>query len=274
MKKILICGYGNIGRHIYKEFENCKNVKLYVYDKDDERIQPEIPENFYYITTFDIPEHFDYCFLSVPTEKSAIDDSANLNAIFECIEETKDDVDTYIIRSAIPVGTSEKIYNKFDFKNHNIVVVPEYWGTTKDCPEQDFLVLGGEPEYRSRVCNLYNLIKPGNFRYIFTDNKTAELAKYLENCWLALKVTFCNEFADIAKKFGVDYNELRECWVADKRISPSHTLVYPNQPYYNSHCLNKDIPALLASCKEVGISAPLIEKVREIRDAKAKEFRN
>ena len=38
MKKILICGYGNIGRHIYKEFENCKNVKLYVYDKDDESL--------------------------------------------------------------------------------------------------------------------------------------------------------------------------------------------------------------------------------------------
>ena len=94
----------------------------------------------------------------------------------------------------------------------------------------------------------------------------------MENCWIATKVTFCNEFADIAKKFDISYSELRECWIADKRVSPSHTLVYPEQPFYNSHCLNKDIPALIYMCEQEGIETPLIKAVKSIRDQKAKSL--
>ena len=76
--------------------------------------------------------------------------------------------------------------------------------------------------------------------------------------------TFCNEFADIAKAFGIQYERLRQCFVADERVNPSHTYVYPEQPYYDSHCLNKDIPALLVSCKSNKIKTPLMDKVHMI----------
>ena len=66
----------------------------------------------------------------------------------------------------------------------------------------------------------------------------------MENCWLATKVSFCNQFYEIANKNGIDYEELRELFILDPRVNPSHTFAYRDHPYWNSHCLNKDVPAL------------------------------
>lgn len=117
-------------------------------------------------------------------------------------------------------------------------------------------------------------MKDGSFRFIFTDAKTAELAKYMENCWLATKVTFCNEFAKIAEGFGISYEELRECFVADERVNPSHTFVYKDKPYYDSHCLNKDIPALISFCNSSGINAELIKSINSINNKQNLDIRH
>ncbi len=265
---ILICGYGNVGKHVYQELkplateliEGC----IYVYDKY---------KKVEFVTSglhqeFERPfcnEYFDYAFICVNTEMKE-DGSANTEEILDCIIQFPK-VKTYIIKSAVPVGFVEKFADK-----DRIVISPEFWGTTQHSEDNpDFLILGGEREARDRVVNLYNKLKNGYYKYYFTDHKTAELVKYMENCWIATKVTFCNEFAEIAKGFDIDYNELRELWLADKRVSPSHTLVYPNKPYFDSHCLNKDVPALINFCEKQGIDTPLMKWVLNIRDAKKEQ---
>lgn len=90
-----------------------------------------------------------------------------------------------------------------------VVISPEYYGTTQHSLESpNFVVLGGNENYCCKVTQLYSRVKNGAFSYIYVDWKTAELAKYMENCWIATKVTFCNEFADIAKAFGIQYERL------------------------------------------------------------------
>ena len=59
----------------------------------------------------------------------------------------------------------------------------------------------------------------------------------------ALK-TFCQQFFDIAERAGVCYEELRELFTLDPRVGSSHTFVYRDHPYWDSHCLNKDVPAI------------------------------
>jgi UDP-glucose 6-dehydrogenase len=66
----------------------------------------------------------------------------------------------------------------------------------------------------------------------------------MENSYLAMKVSFCNQFFDIAEHAGVNYEELRELFIMDPRVNPSHTFVYRDKPYWDSHCLNKDVPAI------------------------------
>lgn len=85
---------------------------------------------------------------------------------------------------------------------------------------------------------------------------TAEVAKYMENCFLATKVSFCVQFYEIAKQYGVNYPELRELFLCDPRMNRSHTFVYDDHPYWESHCLDKDTRAI-AKC----VDAPFLESV-------------
>jgi UDP-glucose 6-dehydrogenase len=97
--------------------------------------------------------------------------------------------------------------------------------------------------------------------------RTAELTKYMENAFLALKVTFCNEFYDIAEAQGVDYNELRELWLLDPRIGRSHTFVLPFGRGFGGRCLPKDLNAIIHAARGAGVEAGLLEAVRDVNDA-------
>ena len=59
-----------------------------------------------------------------------------------------------------------------------------------------------------------------------------------------MKVAFCTQFYEIAQQLGVDYEDLRELFILDPRVDESHTFVYDDHPYYQSHCLDKDVPAI------------------------------
>ena len=81
-------------------------------------------------------------------------------------------------------------------------------------------------------------------KFRITDAKTAMLAKYMENSWLATKVSFCSQFHELANKLDIAYEDLRELFLLDPRVNPSHTFIFDEHPYWDSHCLNKDVPAI------------------------------
>lgn len=241
---ILIVGYGNIGKHIHAELAGL----------DIDIRDPYIPEynNF-------TANSYNFAFICVPTEMLE-DGSTDISQVENAVRYTK--ASLLIIKSAVPVGTCEMLKNKY---GKNIVISPEYYGTTQHSSDSpDFLILGGSKKDCAKVAELYYRVKGGNFKIKFTDYRTAELAKYMENCFLALKVTFCSEFADIASSFGISYPELREIFISDPRMGDSHTFVYSDQPYYNSHCLNKDIPSLIKQAEVAGCNSPLISAMHDI----------
>jgi UDP-glucose 6-dehydrogenase len=90
------------------------------------------------------------------------------------------------------------------------------------------------------------------------------VAKYMENAFYATKVMFCNEFFDIARRFGVDYNELREVWLADPRISRDHTFVYPQDRGFGGKCLSKDTAAIIAASEQQGYTPALLRAVMAV----------
>ena len=251
--KILICGYGNIGKHIEKEFQH-PNIEIDIFDlyKSEYNI---IKDAIYY----------DFIFICVPTEKN-LNGSVNILEVTNSINKFQKRGTTIVIKSTIPVRTAKRVCH------HNIVFSPEFYGTTQHSFEQpDFLIAAGNKKHCDRLIELYKTVKNAEFRFILTDPATAALAKYMDNCWIASKVTFCNEFATIADGFNVDYNELRECFLADKRINPSHTFVYKDEPYFNSHCLNKDVPGLIYQCEKEEIKTPLMKKILKIRNKRSKK---
>ena len=110
-----------------------------------------------------------------------------------------------------------------------------------------------------------------NVRFYFSDSDTVELAKYMENAFLATKVTFCNEMFDLAIKMGIDYNEAREIWLADPRIGRSHTFVYPNQRGFGGSCLPKDTSALVYIGEKAGVDMLLVKSVLKKNELIKKE---
>ena len=229
MINILIVGMGNVGRHILNEFSQYRNeVNIEMFDKYKQIYNSKIDN-----------KSFDFSFICVPTEMNE-DGSCNVSEVICAVNDLRARCNPGIIvlKSTVPIGTTESL-------GSDVIFSPEYYGTTLHSPKNvNFLILGGNKENCSKVADLYYRIKPNSFRIRFTDSRTAELAKYMENCFLALKVTFCSEFAMIAREFGISYPELREIFIMDERMGDSHTLIKEDQPFYDSHCLNKDIPAL------------------------------
>ena len=81
----------------------------------------------------------------------------------------------------------------------------------------------------------------------------------MENAFLAVKVSFCNEFYDIAAAYGIDYDQLREIWLMDPRINRSHTFVYDDHRGYGGSCLPKDMFAIQSIATKAGVSCEIID---------------
>lgn len=170
-----------------------------------------------------------------------------------------------VIRSTVPVGFTERLQLA---TGKRIVFQPEYYGETVDHPYADiskriWITLGGFSEDIAIVVDAYQKVYNAELKIMTSDAKTAELAKYMENCYLALKVTFCNEFYDIAQAYGIHYHELRELWLADSRIGASHTFVHKDNRGFAGKCLPKDVKALIAMADQRTVNVDLMKSMLE-----------
>lgn len=205
----------------------------------------------------------DVAFICVPTPMRD-DGSCNTSIVEETVAWVE--APLLIIRSTVAPGTTDRLRAKY---NKRIVFQPEYLGETTahvfgTMAERDFVVLGGTVEDTSRAADIYKAYYNAYVRYYFCDALTAELAKYMENAFYAVKVTFVNEFFDIARAHGVDFNHLREIWLADPRISRDHTFVYPDARGFSGKCLPKDCRAIVHSSEQHGYDPKFMKACLEI----------
>lgn len=199
--------------------------------------------------------HFDIAFVCVPTPKKE-DGACDISIVESVIKEYNPRV--FCIRSTITPGTTKMLQKKY---NKPCVFSPEYYGSTihANDPKYNFITLGGDDQYTQIVADAFAQVNPGNFIINQITAIDAEIAKYMENCFLAIKVSFCNEFKNICDMAGANYHTVRSAFLMDPRVNPSHTFVYPESPGWNSHCLNKDIPALIAYAKSMNVETPIME---------------
>lgn len=220
--KILIVGYGVVGHNLAKEI---RNLKPDIYDKL--KTNANTKRNIKYNIAF-------VCVDTPLLESNNLDIEEVKNAINE------NDSEIYVVKSTCPLGTIDEIKKE---TGKRIIFSPEYYGGTQHCNnfEFDFTILGGNKQDCIEVIQALQHCYDGRHTFRITDSKTAELAKFMENSWLATKVSFCQSFFNICKKNEINYEELRELFVLDPRVNPAHTFVYKETPYWDSHCLNKDV---------------------------------
>lgn len=225
MKNVLIVGYGVVGHNL---------------ERDLIKLKPDIYDKFKteFNTKRDIV--YDFAFICVDTPYNEVGD-CDITEVVNAINENEAKI--FIIKSTILPKTTLSLIEK---TGKTVVFSPEYYGGTQHCNNFDFAftILGGDRDACKQVIQLLQNVYDGRHKFVITDSTTAELTKYMENSWLATKVSFCIQFYEIAKSLGVDYEEMRELFVLDERVNKSHTFVYEDHPYWDSHCLNKDVPAI------------------------------
>lgn len=207
----------------------------------------------------------DAVFVCVPTPMSA-DGHCDTSIVEEAVAWIK--APLIIIRSTVAPGTTDRL--RTQYKKH-VVFQPEYLGETVghifgNMAERTFVVLGGTDEDISKAADFYKHYYNAMVHIYFGDALTAELCKYMENAFYAVKVTFVNEFYDIAKAHGVDFNRLRELWLADTRISRDHTFVYPHERGFGGKCLPKDCNAIVYSSRQKGYEPDFLTACLKINE--------
>lgn len=207
----------------------------------------------------------DVVFVCVPTPMAA-DGGCDTSIVEEVVSWVR--APLLILRSTVAPGTTDRLRAKY---RKRIVFQPEYLGETAahvfgDMAEREFVVLGGTTEDVSRAADVYKNFYNSYVRFYLCDAVTAEVAKYMENAFYAVKVTFVNEFYDVARAHGVDFNVLREIWLADPRISRDHTFVYPDDRGFGGKCLPKDCNAIVRSCLDRGYAPRLMQATLEINE--------
>lgn len=245
-KSVAIVGYGAVGRAMHHLFP--------------EAVVHDSPLD---IGSRDEVNHCDFAFVAVPTLARA-DGSCDTSVVEDVVSWLS--VDVIVLRSTVPVGTTVRLKQA---TGKRIVFQPEYGpGETPDHPFSNlrrvgWVILGGDRKDTAALADLYKTVFNADLIIHQTDASTAELTKYMENCFLALKVTFCNEFYDLADLFGVDYNELRELWLVDPRIGRSHTFVLPDDRGFGGKCLPKDISAMVESARALGYAPRLLQAMQK-----------
>lgn len=269
-KKIAVIGHGYVGQAMSSFFE--KHYEIKVLDPKYYLSGCNIPKAALNTDTYISwqPEDMNDCDIAIvclPTQP-AQDGSCDVSLVEEAVRTLE--VPLILIKSTVSPGTTERLKKK---TGKRIVFSPEYCGESSywteykfhtDVKETPWFTFGGDPEDTSEMVALFMKVAGPTKVYHQTDATTAELAKYVENTFYAMKVTFCYEIANICDKMGVDYYKMREAWLLDPRINKMHTAVFEeNTRAYSGKCFPKDLSALIKASEELGYSPNLLKEVQE-----------
>jgi UDPglucose 6-dehydrogenase len=173
-----------------------------------------------------------------------------------------------LLKSTVEVGTTDNLKEEY---NKRIVFSPEYCGESSywtpykfhtEVVETPFFIFGGNKKDTSEMVDWFMPVCGPTKRYFQTNAKTAELVKYMENTFYAMKIAYCYEIYEMCLKLGIDYNEARELWVADPRISPMHTSIFKeNTLPFSGKCLPKDLNGLINLSNKIGYDAKLLKEI-------------
>lgn len=211
-------------------------------------------------------------FLALPTPPGE-DGSADLQYILKVANDLGPLLSTYTVivdKSTVPVGTSEKVRDaisanaKVDF---DVVSNPEFLRegvAVEDFMKPERVVVGTSSiKAQKLIEELYApFVRQGN-PVIFMDERSAELTKYAANSFLATKITFMNEIANLCEKLGADVDAVRKGMGSDSRIGKR--FLFPGIGYGGS-CFPKDVQALAKSSTNVGYDFKILNSVMKVNE--------
>ncbi|WKK75643.1 UDP-glucose/GDP-mannose dehydrogenase family protein [Marivirga salinae] len=209
-------------------------------------------------------------FLALPTPPGG-DGAADLQYVLKVADDLGHILENYAVivdKSTVPVGTADKVHAaisknaKVDF---DVVSNPEFLRegvAVEDFMKPDRVVIGTQSAKATKIMErLYApLVRQGN-PVIFMDEKSAELTKYAANSFLATKITFMNEIANLCEKLGANVDMVRKGIGTDTRIGKRFLFAGIG---YGGSCFPKDVQALAKSAKDVNYDFKILNAVMDV----------
>ncbi|MHA1165827.1 MAG: UDP-glucose dehydrogenase family protein, partial [Alphaproteobacteria bacterium] len=214
----------------------------------------------------------DLIFLAVGTPMRRGDGYADLSYVYKAVENITPHLTGFTVittKSTVPVGTSREIERRILAlrKDADIAVCsnPEFLregSAIQDFTHPDRVLVGCDDERAREVMeNVYEPLTLRNAPLMFTSRESAELAKYAANSFLAMKISYINEIADLCEQVGADVQEVASAIGSDGRIGDK--FLHPG-PGYGGSCFPKDVAALIRTAREAKTPLSLIEQVEKV----------
>lgn len=212
-------------------------------------------------------------FLALPTPPGA-DGSADLKYVLGVARDLGALLDQYVVivdKSTVPVGTAERVAEQIRAGasvEFDVISNPEFLRegvAVEDFMRPDRVVIGTRSARARKIMeNLYApFVRQGN-PIIFMDERSAELTKYAANAFLATKITFMNEIANLCERVGADVDAVRKGLGTDNRIGKR--FLFPGIGYGGS-CFPKDVQALAKTSEEYDYNFRILKSVMSVNDA-------
>ena len=212
-------------------------------------------------------------FIAVGTPARRGDGHADLTFVYAAVRELARFVKpgtVIITKSTVPVGTGDRISEilaEEGVEGVSVASNPEFLregAAIRDFKIPDRIVVGAEDERaRDVLREIYRPLFLNQAPILFTGRRTAELTKYAANAFLAVKISFINEVADLCEAVGADVQDVARGIGLDNRIGPKFLHAGPG---YGGSCFPKDTVALLQTAEEAGVEQRIVSTVVDVND--------
>ncbi|WP_353281312.1 UDP-glucose dehydrogenase family protein [Wolbachia endosymbiont (group B) of Horisme vitalbata] len=217
---------------------------------------------------FQINPNTEVVFITVDTPSDSLG-NANLKNVYNAVSEVSERVNQdclIVIKSTVPPGTAENIYNYLSNKGYNfdLGVNPEFLkqgSAVSDFLYPDRIIIGVKTKLaRAKLEVIYKSFIDKNIPLIVTDTVTAEMIKYASNAFLATKVAFINEMAGLCELLGADIDLLANSMGMDHRIGKEFLKAGPG---FGGSCFPKDLSALIRLAEDHNVKLQILNSVKE-----------
>ncbi len=212
------------------------------------------------------------CFIAVGTP-SDIDGSADVRMVLQATEDVAHAMPGYrvvVLKSTVPVGTADRVRERMNaHTSHPFDVVsnPEFLkegAAVEDFMKPDRVVIGGNSERAlSLIKELYAPFVRTENPILVMDNRSAEMTKYAANAFLATRLSFINQIANLCEQVNADVADVRRGIGFDRRIG--HYFLFPGVGYGGS-CFPKDVRAIIRTAEEHGAEFSLLKSVEAVNE--------
>jgi len=224
----------------------------------------------------------DIIFITVGTPSKRIEGEADLSFVWDVAEEISKNINKYCIvvtKSTVPVGTTKEVKNiiskKIDKKDFDVVSNPEFLregSAINDFMRPDRVVIGCENKKSEDIMKqLYRPLYLLETPIVSTTIESSEIIKYASNSFLATKISFINQVADLCEKVGADVQDVAKGMGIDKRIGNKFLHAGPG---YGGSCFPKDVKAFIRTAQKHDVDLSILSSVDSFNEERINKITN